>query len=123
MYDLGPCRVVVVRVVLQTDNVSVLVLRVAVPTTVGDLSTAVVQVRVPELGRDWPIAPSPIAEVKLPIVGIGVRHVAWVEPVVAGVVDDDIQDDPEWPRFTVTSEMVCRFDEVDQILLRTKVRV
>jgi hypothetical protein len=88
-----PGLVVVVVVVLEGHDIAVLGLRVLVPAVAGDLAAAVVELRVAQLGRDRPVGAPPAAKAEPHVVPEGVLRVAGVGPVVAGVVDDHVQDD------------------------------
>src|SRR5262249_19549203 len=73
---------------------------------------------VAQLSRDRPILPPPEPERKLRVVTVVVRHAARIRPVVARVIDDDVENDAHR-----RSASMRRVDEVDEVLLGTEVRI
>ena len=113
--------VVIVGVVLQPGNIAVLVLGVTV--VILDIATPVIPVTVAKLGRYWPVGPAKIAERENDVVLIGMAYPARIEPVVARMIDHNIENDPDGEGLTVSLEAVRGLNEIDEVLFRPEMRV
>src|SRR6185436_18536644 len=104
-------------------EVAVLVLGIAVPARGGDVASAVVVVRIPELGGEGTVASAPAAERELQIVGVVRSSQTRIGPVVAGMVDHHVEDDAQRMGLPVLLVGVSGGHEVDQVLLGAEARI
>src|SRR5580704_13718974 len=114
--DIRADGVIIIGVVLETIHVTVLVLGIGVVVT--HLPATVVPVLVAELDRNGTIIAPEISEIELSIVRIEVTELARIKPVIARMIDHDIEDDADRKRMPFLFKAVSRLDEFDEVLLR-----
>src|SRR6202011_753587 len=91
--DIRANCVVVICVVLQPGDVHMLVFRSMIK--VSHLAATMVPVLVAQLRGNRPVSAAEIAERKHLVLEVEIRKSALVKPVVAGMVDDDVENDTD----------------------------
>src|SRR5262249_48164892 len=114
-------QVIIIGVILKRRNVAVLVLRCAV--VIAYLPAAVIPVFVAEFGGNRTIRAAEISKRKDLIVEVKKAETTLVEPIVARVIDHHIQYDANGKRMAVLLKIMSGFNQINQVLLRTKVGV
>jgi hypothetical protein len=92
--DFVAGRVVVVGIVLERDDVAVLVFGIRIVSArAADGAASMVEAVVAKLDGNRPVVSAPEFQRKLPILEIPIGKISRIGPVVAGVIDDDVEND------------------------------
>src|SRR5205807_410560 len=86
-------------------------------------TAAMVPILVAELDRNRAVHMSKIPERKRLIVEVEVAESALVKPVVAGMVDHDVENDPDGEGLPVFRKSMGGVDQIDQVLCSAEVRI
>ena len=119
--NFGTCLIVIVGIIFQAGHVAILVLRRVI--IIRHVAFAMIEIRITQFSRKWLFGVSPAAKIEALIIDVVIRHITWIEPVVAGMIDYHVKNNTDRKGLAVFLIIMCRLDKIDQILFGTKVRI